>query len=353
MHGCLGLDVSLKKMGLSLAVRVLTLPPLDSVGRQFAGDIVPVFMLHRFQHPELSPSHGHRPEFIRQVLQYLRRHQYSILGLDDVVRIARQGQPLPPKSVVFTIDDGFADQAEAGAPIFLEYDAPATIFLISGFIDGQLWPWDDQVSHAFDITRHSALSLDGVGFDWRFDWSGHSHVKQAVVDRIRDELKMLPHPRFEEALKQLFAALDVTVPAQPPQGYLPLSWNQARALEKKGIGFAAHTVSHRILSQLPDDQSSWEIETSSARVRSEMARPGQVFCYPTGRRQDFTVREQRLLQHHGYAGAVSTEPGYLEPLVGSENPFCIRRFAMPDTMPDFIQYCTWIEKVKGRLRSGV
>lgn len=344
------MDVTLKHYALSAAVRVLTLPPFDNVGRKYAGDFVPVFMLHRFSHPELSPHHGHQPQFVRQVLQYLRANRYRVVELDEVVSAARRGAALPSRSVVFTMDDGFVDQAEIGAPLFIEQQMPVTCFLISGMLDAQLWPWDDRVQHAFCATAKTSLSLRCEQHQWQFDWSANPRQVRQVMERVRDDLKTVDASRLEHYLQQLFAMLEVDVPAQAPADCRPMSWQQARALEQQGVRFAAHTVTHRILSRLPDDEARREIEVSRDRVRSELRNPGQVFCYPTGRAQDFCARDRQLLSASGYLGAVSTEPGYLEPIADEDSAFGIRRFGMPDTMPEFIQYCSWIEKAKERLR---
>jgi len=344
------MDVSLKRLALSTAVKLLTSPPLDAIGRKYAGEIVPVFMLHRFRHPELSPYHGHRPDFVKQALQYLRTNGYQIVALDEAVESALRGIPLPARGVVFTMDDGFVDQAEVGAPIFADHGVPVTCFLTSGMLDQQLWPWDDRVHYAFRHAAKTSLSMQCAQHQWHFDWRADLRKMNRVMEKVRDDLKTINADQLEKHLHQLFVALEVEVPIQAPVGYRPMDWQQARALEPRGVRFSAHTVSHRIMSRLSDAEARNEIEQSRDRLRSELSNPGSIFCYPTGRAQDFGERDQQLVRASGYRAAVSTEPGYLEPLAGGEGAFSIRRFAMPYTMPEFIQYCSWIEKAKQRLR---
>jgi peptidoglycan/xylan/chitin deacetylase (PgdA/CDA1 family) len=344
------MDLNLRLHLLSATVKLLTSPPFDTIGRKYAGEIVPIFMLHRFRHPELSPYHGHRPDFVRKALQYLRANRFRILELDEVVETALRGEPLPAQSVVFTMDDGFVDQAEVGAPIFIEYEAPLTCFLNSGMLDQQLWPWDDRVYYAFRNAAKASLSMRCAEHNWHFDWHADSRKMLRIMEKVRDDLKTINADQLEIHLQQLFAMLEVEVPVQAPAGYKPMSWQQARALEARGVRFSAHTVTHRIISRLSDTEANNEIVQSRDRLRNELTNPGAIFCYPTGRAQDFSERDQQLVRASGYRGAVSTEPGYLEPMMDGEGAYSIRRFAMPYTMPEFIQYCTWIEKAKLRLR---
>ena len=58
---------------------------------------------------------------------------------------------------MFTIDDGFIDHHDIAGPLFADYDIPLTFFLVTGFIDGELWPWDDQLSYAIGRRRFRRL----------------------------------------------------------------------------------------------------------------------------------------------------------------------------------------------------
>jgi glycosyltransferase involved in cell wall biosynthesis len=72
----------------------------------------------------------------RNQLLWLRRRGYPILELDEYVRYREKGRLPPPRAVVITFDDGYADTAELAAPLLHEYEIPATVFLASGSLDG-------------------------------------------------------------------------------------------------------------------------------------------------------------------------------------------------------------------------
>jgi len=131
-----------------------------------------------------------------------------------------------------------------------------------------------------------------------------------------------------------------------------MNWQQARDLEKKGIRFAPHSITHRIMSKLDREAVEQEILESWQTLQNELENPLKVYCYPTGRIMDFGSREIEILKNNGFIGAVSTIAGHVE---SDKNPekqlFTLPRFNLPNNMADFIQYCGWIEYAKHIMRS--
>lgn len=323
---------------------------VDASVRRLTGPIVPVFTLHRFEDPVRGVV-GHKPEFIAHALSLLSARGYSFVDLEQVALCLQRGDRLPERAIVFTMDDGFYDQAEIGAPLFLKYSCPITCFLITGFIDGQLWPWDDQVRYCIDNTDVPSVAMSLI--------DGHTYSLGSLADRahavvaMRDAMKTMSVVRKDQALAELAAAAQVEIPAAAPPAYRAMSWGQARELEAQGVRFAPHTVSHNILSRHDDASARAEMRSSHDRITAELKHPSRVFCYPTGRVGDFTAREERELAAMNYLGAVSTEPGYLAAESWLAKRFCAPRFAMPDCIEDLLQYCSWIEYAKSGLRGAL
>src|SRR2546425_159452 len=117
-------------------------PALRAIG---AG-LLSIITLHRFADPDLQVP-GHDPASLRNHLAYLRRHRYRMLSLSDVLELLNDPDGgSTTAAVAFTVDDGYGDFARIGAPIFAEYDCPVTLFVPTGFVDGQLWLWWDRVT---------------------------------------------------------------------------------------------------------------------------------------------------------------------------------------------------------------
>ena len=67
------------------------------------------------------------------------------------------------RAIAFTVDDGYQDVAQVAAEIFLEYDCPLSIFLTTGFIDGHLWHWWDQIEFiCLTTTGRASMSYSPI-----------------------------------------------------------------------------------------------------------------------------------------------------------------------------------------------
>jgi peptidoglycan/xylan/chitin deacetylase (PgdA/CDA1 family) len=82
-----------------------------------------------------------RDVFIRQ-LDELDRWGASVLPLAEADRL-RQSGGLPDRAVALTFDDGYTSVVDTAWPILRERGLPATMYVVSGFLDGaSTFPWD-------------------------------------------------------------------------------------------------------------------------------------------------------------------------------------------------------------------
>jgi peptidoglycan/xylan/chitin deacetylase (PgdA/CDA1 family) len=114
---------------------------LDRSGWQATTRGVPVLMYHAFtangEHDRfVMPAE----KFARQ-LKLLKRLRYRTATLQDLARWLREGTPLPKRTVVITIDDGYADNAAIAQPLLASDRTPATLFVVSSAIGGRN-SWD-------------------------------------------------------------------------------------------------------------------------------------------------------------------------------------------------------------------
>lgn len=75
-----------------------------------------------------------------------------VLPLEEAVCLLAQRR-LPPRAVVLTFDDGYASVLEIAWPMLRERGLPATLFVVSGYLDGtRRFRWDGERAH-HDATR--------------------------------------------------------------------------------------------------------------------------------------------------------------------------------------------------------
>jgi peptidoglycan/xylan/chitin deacetylase (PgdA/CDA1 family) len=337
-----------------LLLNSLLLPGFPASLKYVQRHCATVFMLHRFQDAERGIA-GCDVSHLRRALAYLIKNNYEFVSLIDLFdRLAGKG-PQPSGAVAFTIDDGYIDQATIAAPIFAEFGCPVTTFVSTGFLDGKLWFWWDQIAHVFvHTTRRSVqVRMGDTVLDYR--WENEDQRIRAQAE-FTAACKVVPDSQRLAAIAQLAQSAEVEIPNTPTPHCAPMSWEDVRACEKVGMSFGPHTVTHPVLSRTTHEEADYEITESWARLCAEAQSPVPVFCYPNGGWGDFGEREVAVLRRLGFLGAVVGEPGYANALAfqrSQDDRFKVRRFGFPDELPHMIQYVSGVERFKQILRRSI
>ncbi len=334
-----------------VVIRALAHPRVRTFFSPFTGCLRTVFMMHRIEDPAQG-IYGHSIQFIESILQRLRRQNYRLVSLPELIADLNGDAPPKGHSVAFTFDDGTYDQAEIAAPLFRRYDCPATIFLITGFVDGSLWPWDDQIAYLFRHTTRTSVTIRTDSQTLSYDLRSDAQRLSAVED-LRLRCKAMAQPELLAVLDALPDAAELAIPERAPRAYAPMSWDDARSLERTGLfSFGPHSVSHQILTGMSSEHARGEITGSWQRMRHELAEPLPVFNFPSGL---FGTREIEFLSDAGLSTFVTSDAGYVSLCNDRERrdfPRRLDRFVFPETLEDFLQYSTWIEWGKTLLRPG-
>jgi peptidoglycan/xylan/chitin deacetylase (PgdA/CDA1 family) len=131
------------------------------VVNQFTLSYPRILMYHRFS---LTPSPGAVSEktFEKQV-RYLQKHceLVSLSSALDRTRLKR-GPGSKPLAVI-TIDDGYSDFYDVAYPILKKLEAPATFYVTTSFVDGDVWLWHDRLQWCLDHAGipSKPISLEG------------------------------------------------------------------------------------------------------------------------------------------------------------------------------------------------
>ena len=264
-----------------------------------------------------------KPKHFEREIAYLSKAT-TIVPLDWLVNQLYQGKNIPSKAVCITFDDGYKDNYTFAYPILQKYNAPATIFLTTGYIESSETFWNYKLCFAVWNTSRTQLEIEGFGYyDLR---SCRDRLK--AMNRIISGLMKLPEREKNRSIEKLLQVLCVDIPDRFGKE-LTLSWDEVLEMSKNGISFGAHTVTHPILTRLPIEDAREEITRSKKEIEERLGVPCNLFAYPNG---EFNTEIIELLKENVFKGAVTAIPRMIR---RGDKPFRLGRISAG---PDFYTF---------------
>jgi peptidoglycan/xylan/chitin deacetylase (PgdA/CDA1 family) len=160
---------------------------------------------------------------------------------------AHGGPPLPPRAVLVTFDDGYANWRSHALPVLERFDMPAVMFLCTDPIARAVRFWFDAVA----------------------EQEGQASV---------DAMKRLPYHEWRAAAARLEMAV---APGDP---HAPLTVADVRALAGSPlIELGGHTRTHPILANASLADQREEVDGCARTIAAWTGRAPRLFAYPNGR----------------------------------------------------------------------
>jgi len=190
---------------------------------------------------------------------------FKTITFMDLLNYLDKGKKLPEKPVILTSDDGYQNVYTYAFPILQKYGFKMTVFLVTGLVGNSD---ADRKLNEFDIGK-----------------SG--------------------------------------IPVRPM-----LIWPEVSAMSRYGIEFMSHTVSHRPIGSLSDEEVLFEITQSKLDIESHLKKPVPFIAWPF---DNFSSRAIDDLPQVGYRGAIRYKGGVED--VRSINIYAIKRIPFYSTTP--------------------
>lgn len=264
-------------------------------------------------------------------LREISRH-YEFVSLRVAADRLRSGT-LSKNSVAITFDDGYRSVYSVAFPVLQKYRAPATVFLLTDWIDRGTPYWWHRVR---DMIRQSPAQFvpanelntalgdpDVVVGDGPFDLRARRHLAHAAEERFRDLAEEDRDQRIERLRSLLF----------PGGSYSPgeesaLTWDQAREMAANGVDFEAHTCSHINIRRSSPEVVEHELACSKRAIEVKLGREVTGFAYPYGK--DLVAYREigGLLRKHGIRWACTAQSGINS---SATDPYLLLRTGLPLT----------------------
>lgn len=94
-------------------------------------------------------------------LKHLNAH-YNVVGVDALSDALGGRKSLPERPVVVTFDDGYRDNYEIAYPLLQRYRVPATIYVVSRFVNGEIRLIPDSTWDPLTWNQVRAMSDEGL-----------------------------------------------------------------------------------------------------------------------------------------------------------------------------------------------
>lgn len=283
-----------------------------------------VLMYHRVCDPEapgffgMKAIVGARPKEFAEQMDYLSKY-YNPVSLADCLAWIYEDQPLPPRALLITFDDGYRDNLTQALPILAARKIPFVLFVPTGYLDDERVFYWDWVAEAF---RHSAVNcakLPGLG-----DRSWNTRNYESVAGEWVFGVAPLDEGSRLAAIAELSEILGYEAFQRPPAG-THLSWSDLEEMIRNGCTIGAHTVSHPMMVGLEREKAAQEVAKSKSSLEKKLGVPVLSFAFPYGRTTDYDIAYLPLLEQSGIkiafrsTGAINFAGG------ARRNPFEIRR----------------------------
>ncbi|HEX6186944.1 MAG TPA: polysaccharide deacetylase family protein [Pyrinomonadaceae bacterium] len=180
------------------------------------------------------------PQQFREQMSLLASEGFNSLSLEHVRAALSGNRELPPRSVLVTFDDGFADTYLTAWPIARQFGITLNLFLCTGLLAGEAIEVFDQPRAADRANRREFPHL------WR-----------------------------------------------------PLNWDEVREMSIAGVGLGFHSHTHRIHANLSREQIAADASQGLSLLAQEVGVRPIFFAFPYGHNGSYSADAISALREKG------------------------------------------------------
>lgn len=289
---------------------------LDRLAASVLGGCGVILSMHRViaaNEPTLHPGYKIHTDELDRVLTAVKRRGQEIIPMDEVpARLQQSGHPEARRRpfVVFTSDDGYADNLTRALPVFQRHGAPICVNVSIAIIERSLFYWWGALEEL--VLRCDRIELPEVGASApRVLWARNISEKISAYDTLGAMVHAHGEMLFP-VLREMFAQSGVDARQLLDRDALTPSQLRALAADPL-VTIGAHTVSHGRLSQMTDTAVRYELAQGRHRLEEWLGIEVRHLAYPFGRADACGAREFALAKEAGYQTAVTTRQGNIFP----------------------------------------
>ena len=275
-------------------------------------------------------------------VRYLSK-RYNIINLDEVYTCIRNKKSFKPNSVVFTFDDGYADNFNA-YKILKKYNCTGTFYITAECINWNTPLWLIELRFLINHTSKKDISVSLNSRTYSFSLKDH---REDAIQKLTILIKSNDLKTRENIMKQIRTQLDDVQNYSENLKHTMLSWKQVKTMHKDGMTIAAHTKTHCNLPNAKEDEAKEEITGSKRLIEQNLSTKVKHFSYPnSGPYPYYTEQIKSMVKEAGFLTATTSAQGF----AGTDSDlYELKRVRTPDSLPELISLMEWdrfTEKIK-------
>jgi peptidoglycan/xylan/chitin deacetylase (PgdA/CDA1 family) len=257
------------------------------------------------------------------VIRFFKDRHYEFISPDQLVEWL-PNRKNKRKFVIFTFDDGYADNYLHAYPVFKKHDVPFTIYVTTGFPDRDAVLWWYLLEDL--LLEKDRMVIKTGPNEKKFDCSSLNEKDDAFREVRSIIMNASPNDYFD-TVKGIFEPYGVDLYRKTSE--LALSWEQIARLNRDHlVTIGAHTVNHYTLSQLSPAEVKNEIMGSKQRLESQLGKEVHHFAYPYGGKAEAGKREFDLVKECRFKTAVTARFAAIFP-AHDQHLECLPRIFIP------------------------
>ncbi len=189
--------------------------------------VIPIVMYHRIDGQAKLSKLSVSPESFKRQMQFLKRHRYNVVKLDDLPDLIKKGD-VPYKTIAITFDDGYENNYTEAYPVLKEQNIPATIFISPALIGKEDYLGWDQV---IELSESGLVSIGS--HTMTHAWLPGKAIqnldieiadsKRAIESHLRKEIDSFSYPlgRFDKYVRKkvMDVGYKIAVATNPGKDY--------------------------------------------------------------------------------------------------------------------------------------
>jgi len=236
-------------------------------------------------------------------LGYVSRN-YTVIGMEKLIRYLKNGGPMPVNPLVITFDDGFRDNSVVAYPLLKKRGMKATFFIPGDPVKTGETVWLHMLYGLVDKQTEREIQHAGAYPDRQYV----CQKKQAMTLRMKKAVEGCSAAAKKEYVRGF--AKEHEIELREVKTDIPyMSAQEIEELCTAGHTIGAHSMTHVRLSELPRDQKEMEIRESKDMVHKICEQQFIPFAYPFGDTGSFDETDKALLKENDFACAVTTSEG--------------------------------------------